>query len=312
MNAVKSRIVLFCLLLVRRWLTTTAFVASNRTPVSVQTDSSTERFMSTSTRSTTDTGSSTNTPYTPPSPYPSEHPHAALYEILELNHLGAQRITPSIIKQAYRRLAKRYHPDVSGGDATQFAQLSHAYEFLTGQIPGKDLRFDLPVTHQKVALGGKTLLRLDRMETCQSCRGQGMVVMSRNAPWCGDGTVQEHIMRPCLCCQTEDVTKNAHPGNSGAKTDCPVCGGTGFWQEAVSCVNCQGEGTVLQKDVQVIVDLPALGNRYQESYEVVAHGEGHAGPRGGPSGDLHVICQVKPLGRPRGRQTSYRRPNLSM
>jgi len=62
-----------------------------------------------------------------------------LYAALELHH----EATPEEIRLAYRRLAKRYHPDVSAlPDAQQrFVRITEAYEVLSN--PAKRLRYDL-------------------------------------------------------------------------------------------------------------------------------------------------------------------------
>lgn len=49
------------------------------------------------------------------------------YKVLELD----QSATADDIKKAYKRLAKKYHPDMQGGDETKFKEVAEAYERLT-------------------------------------------------------------------------------------------------------------------------------------------------------------------------------------
>lgn len=55
------------------------------------------------------------------------------YTILNLEG----KVTLKEIKNAYRALAKKYHPDVCGNDDTHFLQVSKAYEVLTGEVKEK-------------------------------------------------------------------------------------------------------------------------------------------------------------------------------
>lgn len=65
-----------------------------------------------------------------------QHPFKDYYQVLELS-LAADA---SEIKSSYRRLAKRHHPDVTGGDAASFRAITEAYEVLID--PDNRARYD--------------------------------------------------------------------------------------------------------------------------------------------------------------------------
>ncbi|MFF2484394.1 J domain-containing protein [Paenibacillus sp. NPDC058071] len=72
---------------------------------------------------------------------------ATYYDILDIS----RQATPDQVKQAYRKLAKRYHPDVNGGSREaekQFKEVQEAYETLSD--PGKRSAYD-----ERLAAGGQ-------------------------------------------------------------------------------------------------------------------------------------------------------------
>jgi molecular chaperone DnaJ len=113
--------------------------------------------------------------------------------------------TPDLIKRAFRRLARRWHPDASGGSAEQFRTLQDAYETLSNPTardrydratePGHDRAAAMPVwfpkgrsefssgftptasgelllSVQEAARGGTFPLDIPIRSLCTSCRGQ--------------------------------------------------------------------------------------------------------------------------------------------
>ena len=106
--------------------------------------------------------------------------------------------------------------------------------------------------------------------------------------------------------------KGAEPG-TGTKT-CPSCKGTGEIQRAMNilggqvirietCTNCKGEGTIFENACQTCKGTGVLRKEREISIKVPpgsysgVHirktGEGSAGIRGGPSGDLFVFINVR-------------------
>lgn len=70
---------------------------------------------------------------------------------------------------------------------------------------------------------------------------------------------------------------------------CNLCGGRGVIIES-PCKNCRGTG-IVSRNREILVKIP-LG--VDEGSRLRLVGEGEAGVRGGPSGDLYVIIHVKP------------------
>jgi molecular chaperone DnaJ len=139
---------------------------------------------------------------------------------------------------------------------------------------GADLRYDLEVDFSQAFFGDEVNLKVPRYETCAACSGSGA------------------------------------KAGTGLKT-CPTCRGTGqvrfqqgFFTVARTCTECQGAGQIVAEPCPdchgagknptrktLHVKIPAgveTGNRLRLS------GEGEAGERGGPPGDLYVVISVRP------------------
>jgi molecular chaperone DnaJ len=138
---------------------------------------------------------------------------------------------------------------------------------------GADLRYNLSISFRQAAKGDEVTLRLPKKAACDECGGSGA------AP----GT------RPETC---------RHCGGSGQ-----IRQSQGFFQIAVPCPVCRGEGQViptpcpkckgagiLQQVRELSVRIPAgvdTGNRLR------LRGEGEPGLHGGPPGDLYVVVNVE-------------------
>jgi molecular chaperone DnaJ len=139
---------------------------------------------------------------------------------------------------------------------------------------GDDLRYDLELSFEEAAHGCEKEITVTKPERCDICQGSGAEAGSR------------------------------------ART-CPTCGGRGqvitsrgIFSIAQTCPNCQGAGRVIDKPCKacrgngrrertskITLRIPAgvdTGSRLRSS------GNGEAGWRGGPSGDLYVILHVRP------------------
>lgn len=244
------------------------------------------------------------------------------YEVLGVNR-GA---SPEEIKRAYRRLARQHHPDVNPGDDAaeeRFKEVAEAYEVLSdpekraqydhfGQVGGyqlpdfdfgfsdifesffepsagrgrtrtKDfvgasLRVDIDITLEEAAFGVEKAVRVNRQVACEECGGSG-------------GT---QGARPLVCpvCHGQGQVRRSS-GVFGVQftsiSTCEQCRGEG---QVISspCRSCQGSGR-RRKVSQLKVKAPAgvdSGNRLQ------IRGEGDAGVRGAPAGDLYVYLHVLP------------------
>lgn len=147
-----------------------------------------------------------------------------------------------------------------------------------GPQRGADLRFDLEITFEEAAFGLEREISLYRDEQCPHCRGNGAEPGSKveTCPEChGSGEIR--------------FTQNTMFGQMTNVRPCPKCHGEG---KIISepCKECRGQGTV-KKNKKLKVKIPAgvdNGSRLRVA------GEGEAGVKGGPSGDLYVYLYVKP------------------
>jgi molecular chaperone DnaJ len=141
----------------------------------------------------------------------------------------------------------------------------------TGQA-GSDLKVQLKLTLEEIAAGVEKKIKIKKWKTCQTCSGSG-----------------------------------AKPGSS--KTTCPQCGGTGELRQVsrsmfgqfvniTTCLNCGGEGQIVrdrcpscdgegreQGETTIKVNVPA---GVSEGNYIAMQGQGNAGRRGGPAGDVIV------------------------
>lgn len=137
---------------------------------------------------------------------------------------------------------------------------------------GADLRYDLEITLEDAYHGMTAQLRIPRLETCGSCKGNGA------AP----GTQPEN----CSNCGGTGQVRYQQGFFSVART-CQVCRGAGRMVKT-PCTECRGAGRI-EREKQMEVKIPAgveTGSRLR------VQGEGEAGTQGGPSGDLYVVIRL--------------------
>lgn len=139
--------------------------------------------------------------------------------------------------------------------------------------PGSDLRYDMEITLEEAAVGVEKELEIEKDATCKGCSGKG--------------SKSESGVTACTTCGGRGVvTRQA--GIFVQQTTCPECRGAG---EVIKdpCNECKGQGTV-QETSRIKIRIPAgvdTGTRLRSS------GNGDAGSRGGPAGDLYVFIHVK-------------------
>jgi molecular chaperone DnaJ len=249
------------------------------------------------------------------------------YELLQVER-GADE---KAIKTAYRRIAMECHPDRNPGckdSEARFKAVSEAYdclkdpqkraaydrfghaafrngggngfggagqqdfsafsdifenifgEFMNGgqadrrsnMLRGSDLRYDLQITLEEAYEGKKIELKLDTTATCEPCAGTGAKA----------GT----SARRCTMCEGRGPVR-ARQGFFVVEQVCPTCRGVG---EVIAdpCERCRGEGRVeTQKSLEVRVP-PGV----DEGTRIRLSGEGEAGVRGGPTGDLYIFVHL--------------------
>jgi molecular chaperone DnaJ len=231
-----------------------------------------------------------------------------LYEVLGVKRDASEKE----IRQAFRRLARRYHPDVNPGNAdaeARFKEINAAYEVLNDadsrekydrygdqwqhadqieqmrrqQSAGRG-GFSFPGGAQ----GGQTY-DFDLGEMFGRGGGGNNIFDSlfRRGGGRTRGQDVEHLTRVTLDEAYHGATRTIEV-HEGAET-CRICGGTGQIAGAI-CHACRGTGnaTPLRR---IEVTIPA---GIQTGQRVRVAGRGGPGAGGGPSGDLFILVEVTP------------------
>ncbi|MCD6229927.1 MAG: molecular chaperone DnaJ [Candidatus Diapherotrites archaeon] len=147
-----------------------------------------------------------------------------------------------------------------------------------GPQSGADLRYDLTIELEESFSGIKSKIELPRTETCGRCNGNGAEpgTSLKTCPDCnGTGEVKQ--------------TRRTPLGQFVHITMCHKCNGSGKIIEN-PCSECHGEGTV-RKTRTIEINIP---KGVDNDSHLKISGEGEAGTRGGPSGDLYIVIHVKP------------------
>ncbi|MBP8976553.1 MAG: molecular chaperone DnaJ [Bacteroidetes bacterium] len=144
--------------------------------------------------------------------------------------------------------------------------------------PGSDLRIQLPLTLEEIAKGVEKKIKVKRFKKCDACGGTGAKSSSgkTTCPQCG-GTGELRQVSRSMFGQFMNITT------------CPTCDGEGKIIKE-PCATCRGEGRV-QGESTIKVTVPA---GVQEGNYIPLRGQGNAGRRNGPSGDLIVVIQELP------------------
>jgi molecular chaperone DnaJ len=139
---------------------------------------------------------------------------------------------------------------------------------------GADLRYNLRVTLEEAFAGLQKTIKVTSAVTCEDCDGSG-----------AEGGAQ-----PVTCPTCSGMGKvRAQQGFFTVERTCPTCSGMGQIVKN-PCKTCQGQGRV-PRERALSVNIPAgveTGTRIRLS------GEGEAGMRGGPEGDLYIFIEVAP------------------
>jgi molecular chaperone DnaJ len=246
------------------------------------------------------------------------------------------------IKKAYRKLARKFHPDLNPGDKSaeaRFKEIQEAYSVLSdpkkraqydefgfvGHPPpgagprgeayasgfegfdfsdigsgsfrdffenlfgraeapgrragygpgrGEDLIYTMKIGFEDAVRGVQTKIRLNRLVPCASCEGRGTTRGGgeRACPDC-NGTGRAFLQR----------------GFMKFSSACPSCGGRGR-VSGPACGACRGEGLAERSEL-LTVRIPA---GVDTGSKVRVPEKGHAGPNGGPPGDLYIMIEVTP------------------
>src|SRR5471032_342813 len=237
------------------------------------------------------------------------------------------------LKKAFRKLAMQHHPDRNSGDEAsekQFKNINHAYDILKdpdkraaydrygpaafegGAGPGgpggvhgqgfdfgsvfgdifdemfggtrgrpggradtrgQDLRFNLEITLEQAYSGTEATVRVPSSVACEACHGSGAEAGSKP--------------HQCATCHGRGRLR-AQQGFFTVERTCHTCHGAGQVIDK-PCKACAGQGRV-RRDKTLKVNIPA---GVEDGTRIRLTGEGEAGTRGGPAGDLYVFLSVR-------------------
>jgi molecular chaperone DnaJ len=246
------------------------------------------------------------------------------YELLEIERSADD----GVIKSSYRKLAMRWHPDKNPGDTAaeaKFKAISEAYDILKdpqkraaydrygkaafqnsgggaqdfggfsdifenifgefmgggrggggrqrGPQRGADLRYDMEISLEDAYHGKETEITVEVSVVCTPCDGSGATA--------GTGA------KACTTCGGRGQVR-AQQGFFVVERPCPACHGAG---KIISdpCRECRGEGRV-DKTKTLSVNVPP---GVDDGTRIRLTGEGEAGGRGAPAGDLYIFLHVK-------------------
>ncbi len=248
------------------------------------------------------------------------------YELLGVDRQASE----GDLKKAYRKLAMKYHPDRNQGDAeaeAKFKEISQAYDILSdeekrdaydrfghaafqggaggggfeggfgssfadvfddlfgefmgggggrqqrgGNNRGADLRYNMDITLEEAFNGKAAKITIPTTSVCDGCEGTGAEAGSQPST--------------CATCQGHGKVR-AQSGFFTIERTCPNCGGVGR-VIAHPCKSCSGAGRV-EKDKTLSVNIP---KGVEDGTRIRLSGEGEAGLRGGPSGDLYIFLSL--------------------
>jgi len=248
------------------------------------------------------------------------------YELLECERTA----DAGTLKTSYRKLAMKYHPDKNAGckdSEAKFKAVSEAYDVLKdpqkraaydrfghaafrqgghggggggqdfsgfsdifesvfgefmggrggaqrrGPARGADLRYDMEVTLEEAFHGKETEVTIDVSAPCGTCDGSGAKPGTRAAT--------------CRQCGGHGKVR-AQQGFFVVERACPICHGSGQ-VIADPCGDCRGEGRVDRTKTLSVTVPPGV----DEGTRIRLSGEGEAGARGAPAGDLYIFLHVK-------------------
>jgi molecular chaperone DnaJ len=249
------------------------------------------------------------------------------YEIL-----GVSRTCTEVeLKAAFRKLAMQHHPDRNPGDADcehRFKEINEAYDVLkdgdkraaydrfghaafehggmgggahgfsadfgstfadifegifgmggargraSGRERGSDLRYNMEISLDEAFAGKTAQIRIPTSVTCEVCSGSGAKAGTKP--------------KQCATCGGAGKIRHAQ-GFFTLERTCPACQGRGQVIDD-PCPSCSGAGRVMRERT-LSVNIPA---GVEDGTRIRLAGEGEAGLRGGPAGDLYIFLSIQP------------------
>jgi molecular chaperone DnaJ len=245
--------------------------------------------------------------------------------------LGVSRTcTEAELKAAFRKLAMQHHPDRNPGDKDcehRFKEINEAYDVLkdgdkraaydrfghaafehgsgggghgfgadfaatfsdifedlfgmgggrrgarsSGRERGADLRYNMEISLEEAYAGKTAQIRIPTPVTCEACSGTGARTGTRpkTCPHCGGSGRVRH-----------------QQGFFTLERTCPSCQGRG---EVIDdpCPSCSGSGRVTRERTLSVNIPPGV----EDGTRIRLAGEGEAGVRGGPPGDLYIFLAL--------------------
>jgi molecular chaperone DnaJ len=139
---------------------------------------------------------------------------------------------------------------------------------------GSDLRYNLEINLSEAFAGKTAQLRVPSSVQCETCKGSGAK----------PGTQP----KTCGTCNGAGAVRS-QSGFFTVERACPTCQGKG---QVISdpCASCSGQGRVT-KERNLSVNIPA---GVEDGTRIRLAGEGEAGLRGGPAGDLYIFLSLRP------------------
>lgn len=243
--------------------------------------------------------------------------------------LGVERTCSEVeLKAAFRKLAMQHHPDRNPGDNEcehRFKEINEAYDVLkdgdkraaydrfghaafehggggqgfgadfgstfadifegifgmgsqrargTGRERGSDLRYNMEITLNEAFEGKTAQVRIPTSVTCEGCSGTGAKAGTKP--------------KACATCAGAGKIRHAQ-GFFTLERTCPTCQGRGQVIDD-PCKACGGAGRVMRERT-LSVNIPA---GVEDGTRIRLAGEGEAGVRGGPPGDLYIFLSLAP------------------
>ncbi|HXG91361.1 MAG TPA: J domain-containing protein [Blastocatellia bacterium] len=222
--------------------------------------------------------------------------------------LGIKReATEDQIRQAYRKLARKYHPDVNPGDKSaeeKFKEINEAYEVLSD--PEKRKRYDQLGPNWKNGADftpppgwSRVNVDFDNLGSIfgggfsdffETLFGGGRAAQATTGARARARTAKGQDAEAEMEISLEDAHRGGrHRITIQAVRACPTCNGTGT-SSGVVCTTCRGSGQVLSPKT-IDVNIPP-GAR--DGSVIKLPKQGQPGMGGGEPGDLYIRLKIKP------------------
>jgi molecular chaperone DnaJ len=160
-----------------------------------------------------------------------------------------------------------------GGGSSIFENIFGGGQNPSGPQRGDDLRYDLEITLEEAALGCEKEISVTKLDKCETCDGSGAETGSK--------------LKTCATCGGRGQVLTSRGIFSIAQT-CPHCKGQGRILEK-PCKTCHGDGK-RQRASKIKLRIPP---GVEGGSRLRSQGNGEAGFRGGPAGDLYVFLNVR-------------------